>query len=192
MAPGGVRAASSYDTSTVPEELQRANTQACLATDRRDPSGLTRPGVTPYRPSQPLLDDSDIVYATTGAVTRSPHHPILPTASSAFQPLQLSGGPMTGPTSPTAPTRYEFVRRGTRCGDVGWGCFTAHPGETALHGRVDGHALVGSDLTKKHQFMRLSGDPGFDKRTGRHVPVSVGSLRKPPSLQSAANSKRGL
>ena len=37
---------------------------------------------------------------------------------------------------------------------------------------------VSADLTKKHQFMKLSGDPGFDKRAGRMV-LTAGSLRKP-------------
>ena len=49
------------------------------------------------------------------------------------------------------------------------------------NGRVDGHALVSSDLNKKHQFMRLSGDPCFDKRAGRMV-LTAGSLRKPDGL----------
>ena len=33
----------------------------------------------------------------------------------------------------------------------------------------------------RHQFMRLSGDPSFDKRAGKLV-LTAGSLRKPDSV----------
>ena len=69
-------------------------------------------------------------------------------------------------------------RRGQRAGDVGWGCATINKYETECYGRVDGMSSVSADLTKKHQFMKLSGDPGFDKRAGRMV-LTAGSLRKP-------------
>ena len=61
------------------------------------------------------------------------------------------------------------MRRGERCGDVGWGCYTINPYETVTNGRRDGPASVTADLLKRNQFMKLSGDPNFDKHAGRYA-----------------------
>ena len=128
-----------------------------------------------------LLDDHDLVYTTehspphTATLAELPKRP--------FAPLHLSPRRATSPPTPVLQEskRFEFQRRGQRAGDVGWGCGNPNAHETLLNGRIDGHALVSSDLSKKHQFMRLSGDPCFDKRAGRMV-LTAGSLRKPASI----------
>ena len=124
-----------------------------------------------------LLDDHDLVYTTEQSPPATATLPPLP--SEPFVPL-LSPRRATSPPEPVLEIskRFEFQRRGQRAGDVGWGCGKPNPHETLENGRIDGHALVSSDLTKKHQFMRLSGDPCFDKRAGRMV-LTAGSLRKP-------------
>ena len=106
-----------------------------------------------------------------------------PLPQEPFVPLHLSPRRTTATPEPELVTskRFEFQRRGQRAGDYGWGCGAPNPNETMQNGRVDGHALVSSDLNKKHQFMRLSGDPCFDKRAGRMV-LTAGSLRKPEAM----------
>ena len=127
-----------------------------------------------------LLDDHDIVYTTGQSPPQTATLPNLP--SQPFAPLQLSPRRAKSPEPVLQVSkRFEFSRRGQRAGDVGWGCARPNPHETLQNGRVDGHAMVSSDLQTKHQFMRLSGDPCFDKRAGRMV-LTAGSLRKPTSL----------
>ena len=125
-----------------------------------------------------LLDDHDLVYTTEQSPPQTAALPNLPTKP--FAPLQISPRRATSPPKSQLleSKRFEFQRRGQRAGDVGWGCGNPNPHETLQNGRIDGHALVSSDLNKKHQFMRLSGDPCFDKRAGRMV-LTAGSLRKP-------------
>ena len=127
-----------------------------------------------------LLDDHDLVYTTE----QSPP----PTATLPTLPTSPASAPNPSPRRSTSPEpvlrtskKFEFQRRGQRAGDIGWGCGNPNPHETLQNGRVDGHALVSSDLFRKHQFMRLSGDPCFDKRAGRMV-LTAGSLRKPASI----------
>jgi len=163
-------------------------------TDRRDPSGYPPPWVNHLAQAHHLLDDHDIVYTTTPAIQVNGHLPNLPDAGSAFESTLPTGEQKPGAAARPAPTRFEFTRRGQRCGDVGWGCFQTDPNETATFGRTDGHGLVGTDLNKKHQFMRLSGDPCFDMRAGRLVPSTVSSLRKPATMEpkgKALMTKRG-
>lgn len=149
--------------------------------NRRDPSGGTTPRDLPKAQPHHLLDDHDLVYTTS----QSP-----PQTASLPKQLQAPVMPLASPRRSDSPEptltqskRFEFVRRGQRSGDVGWGCAVPNTKETLQNGRVDGHALVGSDLNKRHQFMRLSGDPSFDKRAGRMV-VTQGSLRKPEGLSA--------
>ena len=52
---------------------------------------------------------------------------------------------------------------------MGWGCYTINPYETVTNGRRDGPASVTADLLKRNQFMKLSGDPNFDKHAGRYA-----------------------
>ena len=149
--------------------------------DRRDPSGYPPPWVNhmvshtlspmPPRPgvadlcgplvaqalAHHLLDDHDIIYTTTKAVQINGSLPQLPDAATAFESTMPTGEPKPGAPPRPPPSRFEFTRRGQRCGDVGWGCFQTDPNETRTYGRTDGHGLVASDLNKKHQFMRLSG-----------------------------------
>ena len=123
-----------------------------------------------------LLDDADIVYTTEQSPPTPGSLPDLPSPSTV---IDLSPRRSTSPESPSGRSkRPEMQRRGQRAGDVGWGCATINKYETECYGRVDGMSSVSADLTKKHQFMKLSGDPGFDKRAGRMV-LTAGSLRKP-------------
>jgi hypothetical protein len=147
--------------------------------NRRDPSGGRSPRHLVQAQPHHLLDDHDLVYSTTQSPPQTATLPDLP-----LTPVQPLASPRRS-TSPSEPVlqskRFEFQRRGQRAGDVGWGCARPNPAETQQNGRVDGHALVSSDLHKKHQFMRLSGDPSFDKRAGRMV-LTAGSLRKPAAM----------
>ena len=173
-------------------------------TNRRDPSGtlaqstprsLGHPSPRYQQPrwvpsgkqatSHHLLDDNDIVYTTLQSPPRTATLAPLPSSpvASALAEMGMAETGLGGNDgSLTERPRFEFRRRGTACGDVGWGCNMVNPHETTPNGRIDGHALVSSDLTKKHQFMRLSGDSGFDKRAGRLVAPMGGSLRKPQSI----------
>ena len=130
-----------------------------------------------------LLDDHDLVYTTKQSPPPTASLPELPGQS--VQPLASPRRWNAPPEVLQVSKRFEFQRRGQRAGDVGWGCAAPNPRETQQNGRVDGHALVSSDLFKKHQFMRLSGDPSFDKRAGRAVQLH-GSLRKPIGTLSLA------
>ena len=141
-------------------------------------SRATRPFPTQSVPHH-LLDDADIVYTTEQSPPTPGSLPDLPSPSTV---IDLSPRRSTSPESPSGRSkRPEMQRRGQRAGDVGWGCGKPNLYETQGNGRIDGHALVSSDLNKKHQFMRLSGDPCFDKRAGRMV-LTAGSLRKPDTV----------
>jgi len=88
-----------------------------------------------------LLDDQQVRSATSA----QPH---------GF--VSLLGHSDTPPPPAPEPTRYEvvhsdlmptstsfeFVRRGQRCGDVGWGCFQADPKNTQPNGRMEWVALL--------------------------------------------------
>ncbi|KAL1526583.1 hypothetical protein AB1Y20_015290 [Prymnesium parvum] len=191
MAPGALPA-SAYDHSTLPDNLRRAGVYSHEwkdVTDRRDPSGYPPPWVRNMARAHELLDDQQVRSATSA----QPH---------GF--VSLLGHSDTPPPPAPEPTRYEvvhsdlmptstsfeFVRRGQRCGDVGWGCFQADPKNTQPNGRMDGHALVSTDLNKKHQFMHLSGDPGFDKRAGKLFPATFNSLRKPETMEGSGRKTR--
>ena len=128
-----------------------------------------------------LLDDHDLVYTTEQSPPQTATLPQLPKSPAA--PVELSPQRVTSPSEPVLKqsSRFEFQRRGQRAGDVGWGCAVPNTYETLQNGRIDGHALVSSDLHKKHQFMRLSGDPSFDKRAGKLV-LTAGSLRRPENV----------
>ena len=135
----------------------------------------TRPFPTQSVPHH-LLDDADIVYTTEQSPPTPGSLPDLPSPSTV---IDLSPRRSTSPESPSGRSkRPGMQRRGQAAGDVGWGCATINKYETECYGRVDGMSSVSADLTKKHQFMKLSGDPGFDKRAGRMV-LTAGSLRKP-------------
>jgi hypothetical protein len=127
--------------------------------------------------SHHLLDDNDLVYTTiqspprTATLASVPSTPVQPLASP-----RRAGAP--APILEKSKT-FEFQRRGQRAGDYGWGCAHPNPRETQQNGRVDGQAMVSSDLFKKHQFMRLSGDPSFDKRAGKAIMMRGPSMRKP-------------
>ena len=189
--PGLPWAASAYDTSTLPRSEQRSGVYLKdTLTNRRDPSGAQSP--QHLRPLQPnfhhLLDDHDTVYTTAQSPPQTaslPDLPRTPVAGSVGGTELLKLSPRRATSPPKAElfqsTRFEFQRRGQRAGDVGWGCARPNPRETLQNGRIDGHALVSSDLHKKHQFMRLSGDPCFDKRAGKLV-LTAGSLRKPEGI----------
>ena len=191
--------------------------------NRRDPSGTSPRFLSQQFPkAQPkhLLDDHDLVYTTEQSPPQTATLPDLPTVPVASS---VGGEGLVSPRRATSPpkaqlqqsARFEFQRRGQRAGDVGWGCVRPNLKETQQNGRIDGHALVSSDLHKKyaiyhapvlltprlrafahdapppfapphflggrHQFMRLSGDPSFDKRAGKLV-LTAGSLRKPDNL----------
>ena len=173
------RAATTYDHSTLEKVDQRRGTyllDTCF--NRRDPSGaLTHPiGSIWDRPSsRSQLDDSDLVYPTL----QSPRVPSVQAAS------VISPSPQ-----PSSPDRPEFRRKGMCPGEVGWHCaMTKQQGQH--FGRVDGHALVCSDLHRKHQFLRLSGDPSFDKRAGKAVQF-LGTHRKPAAFSSPAGRRMFL
>lgn len=107
--------------------------------------------------------DHDIIYATTqGPPPTATLPPVLDKASS---------------TETTKLASHEFVRRGQRVGDIGWGCFTINPRESADHGLRDGHAALSMDLHKRNQFLQLPGDPCFDKRSGKYLATKI---RQPP------------
>lgn len=149
-------------------------------TNRRDPSGSRTPQNLPQAQAHHLLDDHDLVYTTTHSPPRTASLAELPTT-----PVLPSSPPRRAESTPEPvlqlSKRFEFARRGQRAGDIGWACNIPNPQETNQYGRIDGHALVSSDLHRKHQFMRLSGDPSFDKRAGKAI-MMHGSLRKPVSL----------
>ena len=119
------------------------------------------------------------MYTTSQSPPQSASHQKQPN----IQPLQTPRRAGSPEPVLTQSKRFEFQRRGQKAGDIGWGCAAPNPRETFQNGRVDGHALVSSDLNKRHQFMRLSGDPSFDKRAGRLV-LTQGSLRKPEALSA--------
>jgi len=182
MASALPRAPSAYDVSTLPFRESRSGVYLYdTLTNRRDPSGGATPLHLPKGQTHHLLDDHDLVYVTAQSPPPTASLPPLPTEP--FVPLHLSPRRMTSTPEPMLVTskRFEFARRGQRAGDYGWGCAVPNPHETLENGRIDGHALVSSDLNKKHQFMRLSGDPCFDKRAGRMV-LTAGSLRKPEAM----------
>ena len=192
MPPGLPWAASAYDTSTLPRDEQRAGTYlADTLTNRRDPSGSPRviqPSHFQQAVPHHLLDDHDLVYTTEQSPPQTaslPDLPRTPVAGSVGGMELIKLQPRRATSPPKAQLfqsgRFEFQRRGQRAGDVGWGCAKPNPRETSQNGRIDGHALVSSDLFKKHQFMRLSGDPSFDKRAGKLV-LTAGSLRKPDNV----------
>ena len=145
--------------------------------NRRDPSGATTPRSVPKPQPERLLKDQDLVYTQNqveaGPISRAPMIAPLNSPRRAGSPEPVL----------TQSKRFEFQRRGQKAGDIGWGCAAPNTRETAQNGRIDGHALVSSDLHKRHQFMRLSGDPAFDKRAGRQV-MTQGSLRKPGDLSA--------
>mmetsp|Transcript_75470 Transcript_75470/g.125831 ORF Transcript_75470/g.125831 Transcript_75470/m.125831 type:complete len:179 (-) Transcript_75470:105-641(-) len=155
-------AASAFDVSVVPEDSQRKGLYARdQVSNKRDPSG---PSVfIPPAHHFKYPSDHDIIYATAQTPVPRATLPELP-----------SGHPVESPQStlhtyegrPTTFGSSQYIRRGTRVGDIGWGCFTVNTGESAQNGLRDGHAYVGMDLDKKHQFMNLPGDPCFDKRAG--------------------------
>ncbi len=154
--------------------------------NRRDPSGAPPPYQLPTAVPHYLLDDHDIVYTTSQSPPRTATLPQLP-PSAQISPCGSPGA--ASPSASPSSQRFEFSRRGQRCGDVGWGCFTTNPKETMQNGRIDGHALVSSDLHKKHQFMRLSGDPSFEKRAGR---MFQSSPRKPSAFEQPGRKPTGL
>ena len=171
------RAASAYDHSTLSLQDSRRGTYTLdTAFNRRDPSGAQSPRHLAQAVPHHLLDDHDLVYTTR----QSPP----PTGATIADVPSVPVQPLASPRRENAPptvlnnSSVQFSRRGQRAGDVGWGCARPNPKETQQNGRVDGHALVSSDLFKKHQFMRLSGDPSFDKRAGKAVMLQ-GSPRKP-------------
>ena len=176
----GARAPSAFDHSTLPEGEARLGTYMFdTFTNRRDPSGSKTPDRLAVAVPHHLLDDHDNVYTTMQSPPQTASLPDVP--SSPVQPFTSPRRTNSPPPVLALSKRFEFQRKGQRAGDVGWCCGFPNSRETAQNGRVDGHALVGSDLFKKHQFMRLSGDPGFDKRAGKAV-VLHGSTRKPASL----------
>jgi len=183
MFSSSMRYPSSYDVSTLPEDLSRGGVYLKdTIFNRRDPSGGRTPDAMRKAISHHLLDDHDLVYSTAQSPPQTATLPQLPTSPAA--PVDVSPPRATSPPQKgglVQSKRFEFQRRGQRAGDVGWGCAVPNTHETLQNGRVDGHALVSSDLHKKHQFMRLSGDPCFDKRAGRMV-LTAGSLRKPDHL----------
>jgi hypothetical protein len=189
MPPGLPWAASAYDTSTLPRDEQRTGIYLRdTIHNRRDPSGARTPIHFQQAVPHHLLDDHDLVYTTAQSPPQTatlPDLPKTPVAGSVGGVELLHLSPRRASSPPTAQLfqsgRFEFQRRGQRAGDVGWGCARPNPRETLQNGRIDGHALVSSDLHKKHQFMRLSGDPSFDKRAGKLV-LTAGSLRRPDNV----------
>eukprot|EP00965_Chrysotila_dentata_P259237 6213489-Pleurochrysis_carterae.AAC.1 len=91
---------------------------------RRDPSGVRlEHNVVKYK----YPADHDIVYVTTPTpVTTGVNPPVLPEAEPPV--VQTFRG------QPTAFGRSQYVRRGQRCGDIGWGCYTVSPMESDRNG----------------------------------------------------------
>lgn len=155
---------------------------------RRDPSGTPDFAKHKQEPvlGHPMLVDNDIVYATTPSAPNVIVMPDLPTSQASTRTQWSLGAPAEAPAAPAAqsqarPTKAgstEYVRRGQRCGDIGWGCTVVNPQETKTNGRRDGPASVTADLLKRNQFMKLSGDPCFDKHAGRFL-KPMGSVKRP-------------
>ena len=189
-AAGVPRAPSTYDHSTLPLELRhkgiyQADAEATgRAGRRRDPSGppdFQRMKDEPVR-GHHLLVDNDSVYATAPARAPACHPAPLPKSRASLWGSTGEwslGGDAEAEGSRGQPQGTEYVRRGDRCGDVGWGCYTTNPYETVTNGRKDGHASVTADLLKRNQFMKLSGDPCFDKHAGKYL-KHLGNSRRPP------------
>uniref|UniRef100_A0A7S4F9M8 Uncharacterized protein n=1 Tax=Chrysotila carterae TaxID=13221 RepID=A0A7S4F9M8_CHRCT len=151
--------ASAFDVGTLPEADRRSGLYSRdTVSARRDPSGVRlEHNVVKYK----YPADHDIVYVTTPTpVTTGVNPPVLPEAEPPV--VQTFRG------QPTAFGRSQYVRRGQRCGDIGWGCYTVSPMESDRNGLRDGHAAVVMDLHKKHQFMDLPGDTRFEKLVGGH------------------------
>ena len=83
-----------------------------------------------------LLDDHDMVYTTTKSADRFASLPKLPSAVTAFTPT-TPAGELKDASEVVPPKRFEFTRRGQRCGDVGWGCFVVDPQNTGTNGRLE-------------------------------------------------------
>ena len=141
--------------------------------NRRDPSGACTPEHLAQAVPHHLLDDSDLVYTTVQSPSTPQTLPNLPAEPVSLPPDQFV--PLKKSSA------FEYRRRGQCSGDIGWACNITNPRETEQYGRVDGHALVSSDLHRKHQFIRLSGDPSFDKRAGKAIQFR-GSQRKPANI----------
>jgi len=164
-------AATAFDHATLSKADQRMGTYlADTLSNRRDPSGARTPQHLAQAIPHHLLDDHDLIYTTA-------HSPRTP-QSLAELPIE----PVSPPGASLSPLKkssaFEFKRRGQCAGDVGWACNIPNRNETQSYGRVDGLALVSSDLHRKHQFMRLSGDPSFDRRAGKGIQFH-GSQRRP-------------
>jgi len=168
-------APSAFDLSAQPARDQRKGLYSHdMVSDRRDPSGPAelRPPANHYK----YPADHDIVYVTAQTPVPKASLPDLPPPLPAQPPPQLPQV-HTFEGRPTAFGSSQYVRRGQRCGDIGWGCFTVNTKESSQNGLRDGHAHVGADLNKKHQFMVLPGDPCFDKRIGKLVQAQTASGR---------------
>jgi len=182
LLPGIPLAPSAFDHSTLKSHEFRQGTYLHdTLTNRRDPGGAQTPFSLVQAQPHHLLDDHDLVYTTSQSPPRTASLAELPEST----PVLPASSPRRTDSSPepvlALSKRFEFQRRGQRAGDIGWACAIPNPRETQQYGRVDGHALVSSDLQKKHQFMRLSGDPSFDKRAGKAITMH-GSLRNPASI----------
>jgi len=164
-------AASAFDVSTLEPEMRRKGLYSLdRVSDRRDPSGLKWTGRDTLHYKYPA--DHDIVYTTAQTPVPFATLPELPTPT---PPPQTCAG------VPTMFGRAPYVRRGNRCGEIGWGCQTVDTRGSVMNGLRDGHAFVGMDLDKKHQFMQLPGDTCFDKRAGSKFVAQMSSGRPQPS-----------
>ena len=161
------RAATSFDHATLPKSEQRLGTYLFDSLyNRKDPSGSRTPQHLKVAQPHHLLDDDDLLYATSHSPRTPQSLPELPqTPVINLSPMKVS-------------TAFEFRRKGQCAGDIGWGSNVVNSRETEQYGRVDGLAGVYADLQKRHQFMRLSGDPGFMNRAGKAIQFT-GSQRKP-------------
>jgi hypothetical protein len=161
------RSASGYDHACYPEDHRREGTYAWdTEWQRRDPSGMMQEKSDKVMPASAM--DHDIIYATTQGPPPTATLPALPDPTVAAANLSVSKPAL------------EFSRRGQRVGDIGWGCYTINQQESADHGVRDGHAALTMNLEKRNQFLKLPGDPCFDKRAGKHLTSRVGQVSRRP------------
>ena len=81
-----------------------------------------------------MLVDNDMVYATASSSQAEQSMPQLPSSTKRSEWTLVSGDP-NAETKPPPVKSFEYVRRGQRCGDIGWGCHTVNPNETGINGR---------------------------------------------------------